>query len=200
MAKWILTIFVISPLSSSSISKYRTDLIYYWLYAIFEIIVTRIFSPNSNLSFSSSLVSSCTPLLTMASYQETKDDQDGEYFFLNDHPLLFSHQARPGPAKNLILLWFDQHWDPAGWPELGWKPGRPRPCDEMRDERWESLNLFPPIVVYWQCAACHTAAPLLHSYLIYHLSNSSYLTSSLSSSPSTSLLRTTPCPLVSVVF
>ena len=99
MAKWILTIFVIS--SSPNISW--TDLVYR-RYAVFEIIVTRIFSHNSNLSFSSSLVSSCTPLLTMASYQETKDDQDGEYFFLNDHPLLFSHQARPGPAKNLILL------------------------------------------------------------------------------------------------
>ena len=112
MAKWILTIFVIS--SSPNISW--TDLVYR-RYAVFEIIVTRIFSHNSNLSFSSSLVSSCTPLLTMASYQETGMTKMAAVFFLMiiHYSSVISSlfiQARPGPVKTLLMIRSNKHWDP----------------------------------------------------------------------------------------
>ena len=99
MAKWILTIFVIS--SSPNISW--TDLVYR-LYAVFEIIVTRIFSHNSNLSFSSSLVSSCIPFLQWLLIKRPGMTKMAAVFFLNDHPLLFSHQPfiypdQAGPSK-----------------------------------------------------------------------------------------------------
>ena len=109
MAKWILTIFVIS--SSPNISW--TDLVYR-RYAVFEIIVTRIFSHNSNLSFSSSLVSSCIPLLTMASYQETGMTKMAAVFFLMiiHYSSVISSlfiQARPGPVKTLLMIISNKH-------------------------------------------------------------------------------------------
>ena len=119
-----------SPLLAPNISG-RTDLedtdsIFS---AVFEVIVTRIFSPNSNLSFSSSLVSSCIPLLTMASYQETRDDQDGEYFFLMiiHYSSVISRlfiQSKPGPVKTLLVI-----RDPAP-PHLTRAPVKPRPRHE----------------------------------------------------------------------